>query len=121
MLASQVAASLDNIALLKEVVEKRVLEEELNIARSIQLNLLPSEPPVLERFEVAALSISSKQVGGDYYDFLRRGPLSRGRRGRRFGKGVARLSPHGHAPGEPSARTWIAWSIPSSSWRRSTT
>ncbi len=74
MLAAQVAASLHNIALLKEVVEKRVLEEELNIARSIQLNLLPSDPPELERFEVAALSISSKQVGGDYYDFLRRGP-----------------------------------------------
>jgi serine phosphatase RsbU (regulator of sigma subunit) len=74
MLATQVAASLHNIELLKEVVEKRVLEEELNIARSIQLNLLPSEPPELERFEVAALSISSKQVGGDYYDFLRRGP-----------------------------------------------
>ncbi len=74
MLASQVAASLHNIALLKEVVEKRVMEEELNIARSIQLKLLPSEPPELERFEVAALSVSSKQVGGDYYDFLRRGP-----------------------------------------------
>ncbi len=74
MLAAQVAASLHNIALLKEVVEKRVMEEELNIARSIQLKLLPSEPPELERFEVAALSVSSKQVGGDYYDFLRRGP-----------------------------------------------
>jgi sigma-B regulation protein RsbU (phosphoserine phosphatase) len=74
MLAAQVAASLHNISLLKEVVEKRVLEEELNIARSIQLKLLPSEPPELERFEVAALSVSSKQVGGDYYDFLRRGP-----------------------------------------------
>ena len=43
MLAAQVAASLHNIELLKEVVEKRVMEEELNIARSIQLNLLPSD------------------------------------------------------------------------------
>lgn len=74
MLAAQVAASLHNIELLKEVVEKRVMEEELNIARSIQLKLLPSDPPELDRFEVAALSVSSKQVGGDYYDFLRRGP-----------------------------------------------
>jgi serine phosphatase RsbU (regulator of sigma subunit) len=74
MLASQVSASLHNISLLKEVVEKRVLEEELNIARSIQLNLLPANPPELERYEIAALSVSSKQVGGDYYDFLRRGP-----------------------------------------------
>ena len=73
MLASQISASLHNIALLKEVVEKRVLEEELNIARSIQLNLLPSKPPELDRYEVAALSVSSKQVGGDYYDYLHRG------------------------------------------------
>lgn len=73
MLASQIAASLANIELLKEVVEKRVMEEELNIARSIQLRLLPSEPPVLDRYEVAAMSLSSKQVGGDYYDFLHRG------------------------------------------------
>lgn len=75
MLASQVSASLHNIELLKEVVEKRVLEEELNIARSIQLNLLPSNFPLLDRYEVSALSVSSKQVGGDYYDFLHRGPL----------------------------------------------
>ncbi|MDD4857676.1 MAG: SpoIIE family protein phosphatase [Candidatus Krumholzibacteria bacterium] len=75
MLASQVSSSLHNMALLKEVVEKRVLEEELNIARSIQLNLLPSKPPQLERYEVSALSVSSKQVGGDYYDYLHRGSL----------------------------------------------
>jgi sigma-B regulation protein RsbU (phosphoserine phosphatase) len=73
MLSSQIASSLANIELLKEVVEKRVMEEELNIARSIQLRLLPSEPPVLDRYEVAAMSLSSKQVGGDYYDFLHRG------------------------------------------------
>ena len=73
MLSSQIAAALANIELLKEVVEKRVMEEELNIARSIQLKLLPSEPPVLDRYEVAAMSLSSKQVGGDYYDFLHRG------------------------------------------------
>ncbi len=72
MLASQVASSLHNIDLLKEVVEKRVMEEELNIARSIQQNLLPSTPPKLDGFEVAALSVSSQQVGGDYYDFLHR-------------------------------------------------
>jgi serine phosphatase RsbU (regulator of sigma subunit) len=72
MLASQVASSLHNIDLLKEVVEKRVMEEELNIARSIQQNLLPSTPPLLDSYEIAALSESSKQVGGDYYDFLHR-------------------------------------------------
>ena len=73
MLTTQISATLAKIDLLKEVVEKKVLEEELNIARAIQLNLLPSAPPVLEEYEISALSISSKQVGGDYYDFIHRG------------------------------------------------
>ena len=72
MLTSQIAGSLAKIELLKEIVEKKVLEEELNIARAIQLNLLPSTPPVLEDYEISAMSISSKQVGGDYYDFIHR-------------------------------------------------
>lgn len=74
MLSSQIAASLHNIELLKEVVEKRVMEEELNIARSIQLSLLPSKAPKLDAYEIAAMSVSSKHVGGDYYDFLHREP-----------------------------------------------
>jgi sigma-B regulation protein RsbU (phosphoserine phosphatase) len=75
MLSSQIAASLAKIELLEEVVDKKVLEEELNLARSIQLNLLPSTAPRLDRYEVAALSVASKQVGGDYYDFIKRGKL----------------------------------------------
>jgi len=70
MLASQIASSLNNISLLKEVFEKKLMEEELSIARAIQLNLLPSRPPELERYELAAMSRSSKYVGGDYYDFI---------------------------------------------------
>ncbi|MBU8920557.1 MAG: SpoIIE family protein phosphatase [Bacteroidales bacterium] len=71
MLASQIAASLTRIDLLEQVVEKKVMEEELNIARTIQLNLLPSKPPELEGYEAAGMSVSSKQVGGDYYDFIK--------------------------------------------------
>ncbi|MBN2070893.1 MAG: SpoIIE family protein phosphatase [Candidatus Krumholzibacteriota bacterium] len=70
MLALQISASLSRIELLKEVVEKKVMEEELNIAKSIQMNLLPTSLPVIDRYELAGLSIASKQVGGDYYDFI---------------------------------------------------
>lgn len=70
MLASQIAASLSRIELLEEVVEKRVIEEELNIARSIQLNLLPSCAPVIDRYEASGVSVPSKQVGGDYFDYI---------------------------------------------------
>lgn len=75
MLSSQIAASLAKIELLEEVVDKKVMEEELNLARTIQLNLLPSSSPILDRYEVSALSVASKQVGGDYYDFISRDSL----------------------------------------------
>jgi serine phosphatase RsbU (regulator of sigma subunit) len=73
MLSNQVASSLSRMELLEELVEKKVMEEELNIARTIQLNLLPSAPPELDNYEASALSVSSKQVGGDYYDFIKNG------------------------------------------------
>ena len=73
MLSNQVASSLSRMELLEQVVEKKVMEEELNIARTIQLNLLPSSPPELDNYEASALSVSSKQVGGDYYDFIKNG------------------------------------------------
>ncbi len=70
MLATQVAAVFSRVELLEEVVEKRVMEEELSIARNIQQNLLPSRAPELEGYEASAVSISSKQVGGDYFDYI---------------------------------------------------
>ena len=55
--------------LLLEKAEKERLEQELKIARSIQMSLLPR--PLL----MAGLSLSghcepAREVGGDYYDFL---------------------------------------------------
>ena len=63
--------SLENKRLFQEALEKYKLEEELDFARDIQRNLLPRSIPVLERFDIAALNISSRQVGGDYYDIIK--------------------------------------------------
>lgn len=46
------------------------LTQELATARSIQLRLLPSEEPRLGDFEIAGASIPSREIGGDYYDFI---------------------------------------------------
>jgi sigma-B regulation protein RsbU (phosphoserine phosphatase) len=60
--------------LMREQAEKDRLEEELRIAREIQMSLLPAQgtvtPPGLR---VAALCLPAAEVGGDYYDLL---PLS---------------------------------------------
>ncbi|MGA7161518.1 MAG: PP2C family protein-serine/threonine phosphatase [Bacteroidota bacterium] len=62
--------SLENTRLFYEAVEKQKMENELNIAREIQKGLLPRSLPKIRGLDLAALNISSKQVGGDYYDVI---------------------------------------------------
>jgi len=69
-LSTQLAAAMQNIRLLAESVDRKVFEEELKIARKIQMQMLPGEPPALEGFEVFGVTVPSRQVGGDYYDFV---------------------------------------------------
>ncbi|HQF43832.1 MAG TPA: SpoIIE family protein phosphatase, partial [Ignavibacteriaceae bacterium] len=63
--------SLENRRLFREALEKQKLEEELDLAREIQRNLLPQTIPVHKNFEIAAINITSQQVGGDYYDIIK--------------------------------------------------
>jgi serine phosphatase RsbU (regulator of sigma subunit) len=70
VLANQAVVSLNNARLYSESLEKQRLEEELAVARQIQLNLLPKSVPVHKNYEFAAFNHPSRQVGGDYYDFM---------------------------------------------------
>lgn len=63
--------SLENRRLFKEALEKQKLEEELEFARDIQQNLLPSQIPPTNHFDIAAINLPSKQVGGDYFDIIK--------------------------------------------------
>ena len=63
--------SLENKRLFKEELEKQKMEEELELAKEIQKNLLPRLLPQFSKFEISAANISSKQVGGDYYDVIK--------------------------------------------------
>jgi serine phosphatase RsbU (regulator of sigma subunit) len=58
-------------SLLAEMAEKKRLEEELKIARRIQMSLLPQNPPVeFPGVSLTAVCLPAREVGGDYYDFL---------------------------------------------------
>ena len=59
--------------LLRQAAEKKRLEEELRIAREIQMSLLPQGPLVVPGLSVTALCVPAREVGGDYYDFFRLG------------------------------------------------
>jgi phosphoserine phosphatase RsbU/P len=63
--------SLDNTVLFSEYIDKQKIENELKIARDIQLALLPSKLPVIEGYSVCGCNIPAMQVGGDYFDIIR--------------------------------------------------
>lgn len=46
------------------------LRQELEIARTMQLSILPREAPETRAVEVATLMIPAKEVGGDFYDYF---------------------------------------------------
>lgn len=69
-LAGQMSISLQNALLLRERVGVVRIEEELRLARQIQRSFQHSEFPAIPRFDVHALNIPSKEVGGDFYDLV---------------------------------------------------
>ncbi len=69
-LANQGAVAIENARMIEEVIEKERMDEELSIARDLQVSMLPASCPQIERFEIAACSISAREVGGDFYDFI---------------------------------------------------
>lgn len=70
VLSNQMVTALTNARLYVESLEKLRLEEELNMARQIQLDLLPSCPPEMACAAISAQSMPSRTVGGDFYDFI---------------------------------------------------
>lgn len=69
--ANQGSIAIENASLLHESIERERLEQELKVARDVQLKLLPQSIPPINNFEVDALCLSAYEVGGDYYDFFK--------------------------------------------------
>ncbi len=65
---NQMTSSIED--LLQQAAEKKRMEEELRIAREIQMSLLPSGPLTMPGLTVAAVCVPAREVGGDYYDFF---------------------------------------------------
>ncbi|OFW04661.1 MAG: hypothetical protein A3H96_09760 [Acidobacteria bacterium RIFCSPLOWO2_02_FULL_67_36] len=56
--------------LLQTAADKKRMEEELRIARQIQMSLLPRGPLDAPGLGITALCVPAREVGGDYYDFF---------------------------------------------------
>src|SRR5438046_2679021 len=71
LLASQVAIIIEKVMLHDSLIEKQRLETQLEIAREVQLQLLPPRDPKLEGFDISAYNFPTEEVSGDYYDWVR--------------------------------------------------
>ena len=70
IIAAQSAQVVENARLYHEEQELFKIHQEMNVAREIQLNLLPSKNPIIQGYDIYGISIPAKEVGGDYYDFI---------------------------------------------------
>ncbi len=71
LLASQVAIIIEKVMLHEQLVEKKRLEGQLEVARQVQLELLPRSDPHIEGFDISAYNYPTEEVSGDYYDWVR--------------------------------------------------
>jgi sigma-B regulation protein RsbU (phosphoserine phosphatase) len=69
-IASSAAVAIENARLYQLAVEKGRLERELQLAREVQISLLPRETPHLPGWEFAAHWQPARTVAGDFYDFI---------------------------------------------------
>lgn len=58
---------------IRRISERERMAKELEIARNVQMSLLPKENPLVEGFDIAGVCLPALEVGGDYYDFFHLG------------------------------------------------
>ena len=71
----QVSVALENAQLHQELIARQRIDNEVALAREIQLSYLPSQVPQLphKNFEVHAELHPANEISGDFYDYFRIG------------------------------------------------
>jgi serine phosphatase RsbU (regulator of sigma subunit)/pSer/pThr/pTyr-binding forkhead associated (FHA) protein len=72
VVASATGLRLRNLALAEEAAERKRFEQEVALARRIQVALLPAENPEVPGLEIHGGNIPSRGVSGDYYQVVER-------------------------------------------------
>jgi len=69
--ASHAGIAIERAYMHDKMLASERLEQQLAIARQIQLTFLPKKNPVIDGYELSGINIPSEEVGGDYFDFLK--------------------------------------------------
>ncbi len=65
-----VTIAIENSKLIAKSLERERLQQEMMVAQQMQRRLLPQKLPTYQTLELAAISMPSMEVGGDYYDVV---------------------------------------------------
>ncbi|HEY6119204.1 MAG TPA: SpoIIE family protein phosphatase [Pyrinomonadaceae bacterium] len=71
-LASVAAIRVENARLVEARLDQERLERELALASEIQQRFQPTAPPQVMGYELQGISFPCYEIGGDYYDFIKR-------------------------------------------------
>jgi phosphoserine phosphatase RsbU/P len=69
-IAEYTGGQIENILLFKQGIELAELQAEMDLARNVQLSLLPAQLPSIDGLDIWADSRPASQVGGDFYDLI---------------------------------------------------
>ncbi len=72
----QVQVALENRFFYEQSLEKERMDHEILLAREIQMKIIPDSIPAIPGFDVAAIYLPARLVGGDFYDCI---PLNNNR------------------------------------------
>jgi len=62
--------SIEKAILHQQILAKKKLEEQISIAKDVQLSILPSQPPIIDGYDIDAVCIPTHEIGGDYFDYI---------------------------------------------------
>lgn len=69
--AEQAAIAIENAELLEDSIDIERYKKEVEIAREVQVQILPKEMPANGQIEFFAVGQDADEIGGDYYDFYK--------------------------------------------------
>lgn len=78
LVCDSAALAIQNARMHHILMEKQRLEKDMEFAQSVQESFLPQNFPEHPDFQFCANSIPAKNVGGDYYDFIKLSPSTLG-------------------------------------------
>ena len=61
-----------NLLMIFEIADKLTARDELEVARDVQISLIPVQAPDDSDFEISCYYETAKEVGGDFFDFIKK-------------------------------------------------